>query len=457
MPAKITDKEFLRRFKLVHGDYYNYSNSVFSGARKKITVGCPIHGDFEITPQHHYNRKQGCKKCGTTKAANSLKRKYKNLIKEAQEIHGEYVYMEDAFINTYKEKIQIFCKKHGVFMQSLYHHINKKQGCPECKNNMGSIMDSKIYFSKAKEVHNDRYDYSNSIYLGNSVKIEIGCREKNHGTFWQEANSHLQGFNCPKCSGIISKGEQEIYDFILSIYPDALQSERTILEGKELDIYIPSKRLAIEHNGLFWHSDLYKSKTHLSNKILKCEKKDIKLINIFEDEWAHNKTIVKKILLNYNKDRKQISKKCNVKELSREESDSFMKNNSLELYCKSSIRLGIFDKEDIVSSISALKIVNNSLVIKKICCKDNKYNNGVLKLFLLYLQTNHNFDNIYIDINNNWVDEIYLESVEKEFIKNIDQDYYFTYNNKRYSKHTKEKHTGVRIYNAGWKRYKIYV
>jgi hypothetical protein len=70
-----------------------------------------------------------------------------------------------------------------------------------------------------------------------------------------------------------------------SLNIDIIDSERELLNGLELDIYIPSHNLAIEFNGLYWHNELHKDKKYHLNKTELCEAKGIQLIHVFEDEW----------------------------------------------------------------------------------------------------------------------------------------------------------------------------
>lgn len=77
-----------------------------------------------------------------------------------------------------------------------------------------------------------------------------------------------------------------------------MKNDKKVLNGKELDIYIPSKNLAIEYNGLYWHSDkatlekndipnketrMYAKYRHIEKTKL-CKEKNIRLIHIFEDD-----------------------------------------------------------------------------------------------------------------------------------------------------------------------------
>lgn len=69
----------------------------------------------------------------------------------------------------------------------------------------------KEFIDKANKVHNNKYDYSKSIYINSSKKIIIICPE--HGIFEQIANNHLRGLGCPKCSGFGKTQTELIKDF----------------------------------------------------------------------------------------------------------------------------------------------------------------------------------------------------------------------------------------------------
>ena len=90
-----------------------------------------------------------------------------------------------------------------------------------------------------------------------------------------------------------SKPELEIMYFIKSYGLDCYK-DRKILKGKELDIYVPSKRVAIEYNGNFYHCEYGggKGPKHHLEKTLMCKENDVKLIQIFEDEYMERKEVV---------------------------------------------------------------------------------------------------------------------------------------------------------------------
>jgi hypothetical protein len=98
-----------------------------------------------------------------------------------------------------------------------------------------------------------------------------------------------------------SHGEDVLYDFISTIIPhdEIIRSDRTVLDGRELDLYIPSKKLAIEYNGLFWHSEKFKPSDYHQKKSTECMKKGVNLFHIWEDDWEDERKqkILKKRIL----------------------------------------------------------------------------------------------------------------------------------------------------------------
>ena len=130
----------------------------------------------------------------------SKKKTTEEFIKEATEKHkGKYDYSKVEYVNAHT-KVCIKCQKHGEFWQSPSHHLSGRE-CPVCgaKNRSEKkTLTKEEFIKKAIEKHGSKYDYSNAKYVGAKTKVCIKCHE--HGEFWQEASSHLNGCGCPKCA-----------------------------------------------------------------------------------------------------------------------------------------------------------------------------------------------------------------------------------------------------------------
>lgn len=120
-------------------------------------------------------------------------------VKRAKAVHGEaYDYSLVDYQHT-DLHVEILCKEHGSFFQTPHKHLLGK-GCPLCKNKiMGAyrIKNTEWFVDKAKQVHGDKYDYSNTEYHRYMEHLEIICPI--HGKFSQTPSNHLNGFGCKYC------------------------------------------------------------------------------------------------------------------------------------------------------------------------------------------------------------------------------------------------------------------
>lgn len=142
-------------------------------------------------------------------------------------------------------------------------------------------------------------------YLGapNSGTHEMAEWECSKGHRWPAKIGsvlHVKSW-CPRCTTVISRGHQEVVDFISSVLPgvEIAINDRSVLSGKELDIWIPSLRFGIEFNGLWWHSDAiegWKSRKE-RDKAAKAWANDIQFLMVFEDEWTANRGLIEAMIL----------------------------------------------------------------------------------------------------------------------------------------------------------------
>lgn len=131
-------------------------------------------------------------------------------IKESRAIHGDRYDYSKAEYDGKDTKVVIICPKHGEFRQTPHNHIHCKQGCPKCKyERLSQIEKSNIedVIKKAKEKHNNKYDYSKVDYKNTNTKVIITCPI--HGDFEQTMHSHLFGHGCPKCSSNYRKNTED--------------------------------------------------------------------------------------------------------------------------------------------------------------------------------------------------------------------------------------------------------
>jgi hypothetical protein len=203
---------------------------------------------------------------------------------------------------------------------------------------------------------------------------------------------------CKKCNpSPKSQPEQDIHDWLVMHGIDHEMNNKTILDGKELDIYIPEKNIAIEYCGLYWHSDFHSriDKWYHYDKWKQCRDKNIHLITIFSDQWVHKRDIVLKRLETKLKiNVKSIgARKTRIRELTNTEEKEFFLFNHIQGYNPSRVAYGLIENGEIVAAMSFKKVRYHSKDLSKddwellrfASCKNVQ--GGASKLFRHFIKT----------------------------------------------------------------------
>lgn len=333
-----------------------------------------------------------CKQCKTkennlrkygVESTNSLKEVKR---KKEQTCIKKYGVANVTYLENHKEKtIQTNQKRYGVdfaiqredFKKKKEETIleNKKLG--KYKNSLKESQNSRKRFidsqrKKLEGQYGQLYtieDISN-IVERDKTSVEKVFKEFNaYGTIVKyvdekKKNQILEIFKNRKEVGVSSL-EKEVVEFVKNIFKGQIvENDKKILNGKELDIYIPEKKLAIEFNGLYWHSDRaslkenqlptkeekeFAKNRHLEKTKL-CEEKNIRLIHIFEDDWINRKEIIKDIIKQALGifDKKIFARKCEVKAIDLQIYKNFLIENHLQGYSFADIRIGLFFENELI-------------------------------------------------------------------------------------------------------------
>lgn len=215
----------------------------------------------------------------------------------------------------FKEKLfKINFNKHHKNIQDFNLKFIRENFVEDCKF---KIQEFKDYFG------------INSRETVNRFKKRLGILEQNNDSYID------QGF---------SKEEKELFEWIPA--ENKVCNVRTIINPLELDIYLPDYKLAIEYDGIFYHSEQFKPEGYHIFKTSECEKQGIQLLHIFDiddiDIW---KSIISGKL---KKNTRIFARKCIVKELSFDETKIFLEENHLQGFCPSKYRYGLFYNGELV-------------------------------------------------------------------------------------------------------------
>jgi len=302
---RLTTKEtFLSQAKEIHGEKYDYSKVEWKNTRTKITIICPIHGEFPQIPQNHILKKSGCRKCGRLIAKSKIN-KYDTeyFIKHAKNIHGDtYDYSETECFSALG-KVEIICPTHGKFKQPAVQHL-KGRGCRDCHfDNLAknASMGKEVFVSKSKKIFGEKFNYSKVKYVNGQTHVCLICTE--HGDFDVTPNNHLsKKSGCPTCKE--SKLERELASILDNQDIEYVRQKRFKWLGRQsIDFYLPKLNMAVECQGVqhfipvdfggkgdrYAKDEFEKIKANDDKKLKKCLSNNIEMIYVVSiDKYLNN-------------------------------------------------------------------------------------------------------------------------------------------------------------------------
>lgn len=237
--------------------------------------------------------------------------------------------------------------------------------------------------------------YQNSYDIRYNRVVSCGCSKR---TYKEEALYNLISDHC-NC--------------------EILMHDRTLLGNRELDIYIPEKKIAIEFNGNYWHSSLFKDKYYHQNKTIDCAKQGVQLIHIFEYEWDNEDTRNK--ILNYiykklgNKTINRIyARETYIKEINNDTASEFLSKYHFNNSIRASINLGCYNKNNELLGVMTFGNSrfdkSNSYEIYRLCWKyDVAVIGGTEKLFKHFVDNYNPYSIITYSDLSKFTGNVYLK------------------------------------------------
>lgn len=272
MPKKKANNEFIDELKLKNPLITPLE--VYNNYHSKIQCECQVCGNkWFATPAHLLNGR-GCPICAKKRVASKRKHSTDEFTLKLKEISPDIELLEDYYDS--KTKIRVHCRicdnTWSVVPSSLLHGT----GCPKCnkryrRNNKEFIEELKLINSHISVV--GKYENAHK-------RITVRCNRC--GCEWStEPNALLKGSDCPVCSHSQTSVVEQVLlcSFKYLLGDDEVVNRDNLTIGKELDIYIPNLKLAIEFGAWYWHSS--KLESDIEKERL-CERLGIKLITIYE-------------------------------------------------------------------------------------------------------------------------------------------------------------------------------
>lgn len=345
-PKEKQDSSKLIRCKITGKTFKDISN--YSGVltRHIETLNRPtddIFSNFEIIDNpDFYKPKYHCKYCEwTTKDINNKSGCITVHLKDIHDISPT------QHIENHPEEEGIWKYTHSSELRDhfLSKDIDSYVVCLECDEKLKYITQTHLI---------NKHGMTIEEYRNKHGKDTIYSKD-----YYQTLLDNRKEFFYPKMKTFVSKAESEIAEYIKSLGVDVEISNKTIVNPFEIDIFLPQYNIAIEHDGLYWHSEFSQNKLkdyHLK-KTERCEQKGIHLIHIFEDEWVDKKEIVKSRISAYLNIRTKTyyARKCTVMEIDYATKSNFLKQNHLQGDDISRYYFGMFYKDTLVAVMTFSK------------------------------------------------------------------------------------------------------
>ena len=276
-----------------------------AGSIKKVWWLCDLGHSWKSEIRKRAMYKRNCPYCMNQKVLHG----FNDLASQRLDIINEWNYEKndkDPSTIAKRSKIRYWWKcKLGHEWQASPDTRTHGEKCPYCMNKkilVGFNDLETTHPELAKEWSKRNTKEITNFTYGSDYKAWWKCPNEHE---WQATissrSNKSSGNGCRKCSSMkqASRAEKELIDFLQrNLKNKIISSDRTVISPKELDIYIPEKKIAIEYNGLYWHSEAAgKNREYHHEKWNECQKKNIELVSIWEDKWNEDIVVVKNGLL----------------------------------------------------------------------------------------------------------------------------------------------------------------
>lgn len=268
---------------------------------------------------------------------------YKNKIKET--LTSRYGVDNYSKTSEYKEKVKSTnLEKYGVD-----HYSKTEEFKGLVKKNRESL--TLLRYDKLVGDEHEVISYTDNKF---TLYHKVCQREFTIGRDTLYSRINIDICLCTQCYPIDfhqSYMEIEIQDFLNTLNLSYEVKNKKILNGLELDVFLPEYNLAIEMNGVYWHSEIYMEKDYHLKKTLLCRDQNIQLLHIWEDDWKYKRNIVKSIIMNRLGiiKNKIFARKCSLNIVSSKESRLFLDQNHIQGYSPSQLKLGLYYEGELVS------------------------------------------------------------------------------------------------------------
>ncbi len=239
-------------------------------------------------------------------------------------------------------------------------------------------------------------DYEGIIKNGKPLEYKFKCNICSN-TFVKNIGSWNDIEDCIVCNRSVNSFEKHIESLLVSHNIVFEKHNRSLLNGLEIDFYLPDLRIGIEIDGLYYHSNKFiKDKHYHINKTKMCEAQGVRLLHIFGDEFYNIKALNTRLksILGLNKS-KIGARKCEIRQIDSKHKSRFLSKYHLQGDLASNINYGLFYKNRLLSVMTfgnyrksvGSNAVNNEYELYRYCTMSGvSVIGGAAKLFQAFIR-----------------------------------------------------------------------
>lgn len=323
---------------------------------------CPQGHSYQ-SKAHRRTRGRGCNVCSGRVVVIGVN----DITTTHPELVSELKYPEDGFKYSKGSDVYLpwICQPLGHEWSARVSHRTQGSGCHVCtkqKAHTGTTDLWTVNPTLAGQLSEPMLGYDLTRNSGQSVEFECASGHSRRARVYSRLDD---GSDCPNCVSNISKAETELQDLLRDLVPIETNI-RTVIPPKELDIYIPSLKIAIEFNGNYFHSDVFKDKNYHSDKTKACAEKGIQLIHVWSDEdpiTVHRMLAHK---LGVSQQRRVSGNKTTVHQITNKEAFPFLNANHIQGQASGTYYLGLKEKssQELVA-VMVLKRTKDTLSLER--------------------------------------------------------------------------------------------
>lgn len=282
------------------------ATDVSAGSNRQVWWRCARGHEWHTWIANRTRLRAGCAVCSNRRVVlgeNDLAKTHPQVASEWHPTRNETTASE--IVAGSNSQAWWICQSGHEWRTRVVQRTRSGTGCPYCAGQRVLTGTNDLLSQRplvAEQWHPDNELRPDQVAYASHQKAKWQCPAKSAHAWYASISmrtgtdlSHQTG--CPQCSAqfTASRSEREMVQFLRELGAHVVESHRGLRkEGiTELDAYLPDHALAVEFNGLYWHSERFKDPGYHQRKWADCQRLGIRLLQIWEDDWKTRPGLVK--------------------------------------------------------------------------------------------------------------------------------------------------------------------